>query len=88
MRLSMLMSGDAYSRLVTELIIYAKRFGKKLGERLYEIKVAEKDLATQTGMSRETISREIKILRDKGFITFGKNIMIIKDLNLLEEQLL
>ena len=88
MRLSMLMSGDAYSRLVTELIIYAKRFGKKLGERLYEIKVAEKDLATQTGMSRETISREIKILRDEGFITFGKNIMIIKDLNLLEEQLL
>lgn len=87
MRLTMLMSGDAYARLITELIIHAKRFGKKIGESSYEVKVAEKDLATQTGMTRETISREIKILRDGGLITFEKNTLTIKDINLLEEQL-
>lgn len=80
-RMTYLMSGNAYARLVAELIIHAKRFG--IANR-----ISEKDLAASSGMTRETVSREMKILKDKGLITFNKNILLIKDLKKLEGELL
>ena len=85
-RMIYLMAGNAYTRLITELLIQAKRFGKK-NESAIEIKVSEKDLAAQSGMTRETISREIKILKDKGLVTFERNILIINDISKIEEEL-
>lgn len=86
-RMTYLMSGSAYTRLVTELIIHAKRFG---GHKTTEIvlTIAEKDLATRSGMTRETVSREMKTMKEKGLVSFHKNLLTIKDLNLLEEELL
>ena len=85
-RMTYLMAGNAYARLITELLIQAKRFGTK-NESTVEIKVSEKDLAALSGMSRETISREIKVLKEKSLVTFNKNILIINDMNQLEEEL-
>ena len=80
-RMTYLMAGNAYAKLITELIIYAKRFGTTN-------RISEKDLAASSGITRETVSREMKILKDKGFITFNKNILVIKDLKMLEGELL
>lgn len=85
-RMNYLMAGNAYTRLVAELIIMAKRFGEKDGN-LVRIKTSEKDLATQVGMTRETVSREIKILKDKKLVEFAKGQLIIKNLAALEEEL-
>src|SRR5581483_4867418 len=73
-RMTYLMGGNAKSRLITELIIAAKRFGKKdpTGKQI-ELWISEKDFAAQSGMTRETVSRGIKVLKDKGFITFNKH---------------
>ena len=80
-RMTYLMAGNAYARLITELIIHAKRFGRTF-------RISEKDLADQSGMTRETVSREIKILKDKGLITFIQHTLVIRDLKKLEEELL
>ena len=85
-RMTYLMAGNAYSRLITELLIYVRRFGKKEGTAI-EVKVSEKDIAAQSGMTRETVSREIKNLKEKGLITFGKNSLYIKDIQALENEL-
>ena len=96
LRMTYLMSGDAYTRLVTEIIIQAKRFGRcrsaafssdNIDGSQYEVDIAEKDLATRTGMTRETISREMKKLKDKGLVTFNKKILIIYNLDKLEDEL-
>lgn len=85
-RMTYLMSGNAYARLVTELIIHAQRFGKKTNSTI-EVKISEKELATQSGMTRETVSREMKELKDKGLVTFNKNILTIIRIEELEKEL-
>lgn len=87
MRMAYLMSGEAYERVVTELLITAKRFGKPYGEAV-ELNISEKDIASHAGMARETVSREMKILKDKGIVIFSKNILTIKNIKRLEDELI
>ncbi len=88
LRMSYLMTGSAYERLITELMIQSKRFGRiNKKETSIEIKITEKDLATSAGMSRETVSREMKMLKNKGIITLNKNLLVIKNVNKLEAEL-
>lgn len=84
-RMANLMAGTAYTRLITELIIQAKRFGKRVGDSV-EIEVSEKDLAAQSGMTRETVSREIKNLKESGLVTFNKNHLVINNFDNLEDE--
>lgn len=88
MRTVYLMSGNAYSRLVAELLINAKRFGVKNAKTgAVTCHTTEKDLASETGMTRETVSREMKILKNKGLLDFHTNALIINNLHTLEEEL-
>ena len=86
-RMTYLMSGSAYERLVAELIIIAKRFGEKNGREI-TVETSERDLASQIGMTRETVSREVKKLKAVGLISFSKKRLIVKDIGKLEEELL
>ena len=88
-RMEYLMSGSAQARLITEILIYAKRFGKQEGSKtVVGFKLTEKDLAAQTGIARETVSREIHKLKEKGLIDFDKNTLTVKDLVKLEDELM
>lgn len=82
-KMESLLSGDAYRRIISELIIQAKRFGKKQPDGI-EVLISEKDLAAEIGLTRETVSREIKILKDKNLISFRSHSLIIFDLSQLE----
>ncbi len=88
MRTVYLMSGDAYHRLVAELLIFAKRFGVR-NEMTGEIicKVTERDLAAQAGLTRETISREMKLLKEKKLVLFKNAQLSIMNLSKLEDEL-
>lgn len=86
-RMTYMMSGNAYDRLITEILIQAKRFGKNKEHGDVELHVSEKELAAQAGMTRETVSREMKILKEKGLVTFAKNTLLIYHLERLEEEL-
>lgn len=85
-RMTYLMAGDAYVRLIAELLIYAQRFAKT--QKMIAITISEKELAAQAGMTRETVSREMKTLKDKGFIVANRNKLYISDLQKLELELI
>jgi CRP/FNR family transcriptional regulator, anaerobic regulatory protein len=87
-RMVFLMSGEASKRILAELLISAKRFGKKSSEdKAIMIEITEQELANQTGMARETISRELTKLKEKQLITTQNKQIIIPDLNMLELEL-
>lgn len=77
-RTTYLMSGNAYDRLILELLLYARRFAK--GKTKVEIEISEKELAAQSGMTRETVSREMKILKEKKLIVSAGNKLIISNI--------
>lgn len=85
-RMTYLLAGNAYARLITELIIHAQRFGK-VEKGIIEFKISEKDLGSQSGMTRETVSREMKTLKEKGLVTLDKNILRIPNLVKFKEEL-
>ena len=85
-RMTYLMGATAYGRLVAELVICAKRFGQREKDGIH-IFLSEKDLAASSGMSRETVSREMKKLKNKGLVFLSKNIIVVKNLEQLEEEL-
>lgn len=86
-RMTYLMAGTAYSKLVVELIINAKLFGKKHENGEVYVQIPEKELAAEAGMTRETVSREMKLVKDKGLVLFRKNKLVIRDLRALEQEL-
>lgn len=86
LRMNYLMSGDAYSRLVAELVIEAKRFGEKNNTHL-KMRISENDLAIESGMTRETVSREIKKLKNKGLISIKDRELTIPSLTKLEQEI-
>lgn len=89
MRMEHLMLGSAQARLIAELLIYARRFGEQIESTVkVNFKLTERDLAAQSGIARETVSREIQKLKQKGLINFEKNTLLINDIQKLEEELL
>ncbi len=66
-RMSLLLRGDAKSRVLYELIILEQRFGEQSDEGT-RIKVTERELAEMTGLTRETISRVLQTLQHEGVV--------------------
>lgn len=83
-RMVQLMSGTAKSRLLYEIIIECKRFGKRLADGSVALMLHESDLAARSGLSRETISRELKSLKKSDFIAINKQGIVVKNLHALE----
>lgn len=89
LKMEHMMSGNSYLKLVTELLIFAKRFGEREGRRYtVDFKTTEKELAAQTGIARETVSRSIQLLKKKRLISFKSNQLVIFDIAKLEQELL
>lgn len=89
LRMGYLMTGSAEDKLLTEILIYGKRFGKIINNKLMvDLVLTQKDLAAQTGLARETVGRIIKILEEKGLIVFKKKRLTVFNLSQLEEELL
>jgi CRP-like cAMP-binding protein len=87
-RMTYLMAGNAYARLIAEILLCAKRFGKKdTNGAGISCNITESELAAQAGMTRETVSREIRILKEKALVTFEKNILTIPNREKIEQEL-
>ncbi|HSX42925.1 MAG TPA: Crp/Fnr family transcriptional regulator [Candidatus Saccharimonadales bacterium] len=83
-RMVHLMSGSARSRLLYELIIECRRFGKQQQDGSYILAATEVDLAARSGLSRETISREMRTLKEKRWLAISKNSITVSDITKLE----
>ena len=87
MRMESLLGGDAYVRTATQLLIHAKRFGAESGNgNSYHLKLTHHDIASLSGLSRETVTREIKKMSGKGIISYSGQDFHIHNLEQLENE--
>jgi len=82
-KMVLLMSGTARSRLIYEVIVEYRRFGT-YAEEAGHLYLSEVSLAARTGLSRETVNRELKRLKDQGLIEVKKNKIIVMNIAKLE----
>lgn len=81
-----LMSGSAKERLVYEIILECRRFGIQ-DKNTYSLDISEVELAARSGLSRETVSREIHKLKLDGLIRISKSKLIVADYSLLQQKI-
>ncbi len=62
LRMVQLMGGSARERLALEILLACRRFGIQTEENSYQLQMTETELASRAGLTRETVSRELKKL--------------------------
>ncbi|HSX07403.1 MAG TPA: Crp/Fnr family transcriptional regulator [Candidatus Saccharimonadales bacterium] len=85
-RLAHMMGGTAPSRVLYELLTQARMFGEKQGTVIF-IAMSESELAARSGLSRETVSREVHKLKKTGLLDVSRKGLTIKDRKQLEQKL-
>lgn len=83
-RMTYLMGATANSRVLLELIIAAHRFGQKSEKGEVRLDMTAGDLASRTGLTRETVSRELQKLKAGKLVRISLGIIVIPDLAALE----
>jgi CRP/FNR family transcriptional regulator len=87
-RLENIMTGDAYAKIIYTLLNAAYRLGnRRVNTIVIPLQVTHRELATIGGVARETASRELKKLEQKGLITYNVSSIIINDVQKLEHEL-
>lgn len=81
-RIAHLMGGSARSRVLYELLIECRRFGARRGHGVV-IALNESDIASHAGLARETVSRELKSLKDANVVSVVKQEIFVNDLDKL-----
>lgn len=85
-RIALSSGSDALSKLAFELLVECRRFGEK-EKGLTRINVSQNELASRAGLARETVSRELKVLKEDGAIELSRHGITIKNKVLLERKL-
>lgn len=85
-RVVQLMAGTAKSRLLYELVVECRRFGTKNATGDYVLSTNESDLAARSGLSRETVNRELSKLKAVGLVTIRNRIILIHDFRAIEKK--
>lgn len=79
---------NAFLRVASRLVTMAKRFGREMdGGVLIQAPVTQQDIAGSLSLSRESVSREISKLEQKGIIQYRDQLIYIADLNSLEKEI-
>jgi len=76
----LLLFGKASDKIYAVLVTLAKRFGQpgKNKETVIQLPLTHQDIANLTGLTRETVSLEIKRLERKGTIGYQKKLIFVK----------
>lgn len=82
-----LMASNALSRVAYEIYVETTRYGKQVEDGHYLIEINERNIAARTGLTRETVNREIRKLKDMDAIQVERRGLVIKDLGYLEKKL-
>jgi CRP/FNR family transcriptional regulator len=80
-------TSSAKTRLVYALVMEAHQFGTKQTDGSYRLDATEKDLASKAGLSRETVSREARTLKNSHLLEIHHSFLIVPDLAMLEHYL-
>lgn len=74
-------------RLVQKLVEYAQQQPDEKNPNECMVKVSQQELGNILGVSRESINKELKHLRDKGIVSTSRNCIRIHDLASLRKRL-
>lgn len=85
-RMAHLMASSAKGRLMFELLLACRRFGTEEGSG-YTLAMNESDLGARAGLSRETVSREMRKLEKDGLVQVKSGTVTINDLAAFEKKL-
>lgn len=80
-------SSSAKNRLVYSIITECKQFGQKQDDGSYVVAISERELGSRAGLSRETVSREAKMLKIAKLIEVHHSSIVIPNLKRLERYL-
>lgn len=83
-RTAHLMSGTARNRLLFELAVEMRRSKEVDGDGACAIKLSETELASRTGLTRETVNRQVQVLKAEGLVSVKANVIRINDIELFE----
>lgn len=83
-RVVQLMSGTAKSRVLYELLIEARRFGRPLPDTGVQLSLTEMEIAARAGLSRETVNREVQKMKREKLIDVVNGKLIVRDAQALE----
>ncbi|MBI4033218.1 MAG: winged helix-turn-helix domain-containing protein, partial [Candidatus Blackburnbacteria bacterium] len=73
--------------VLTQLIIYARRFGATSQNIItFDWHLTHQQLASQTGLARESVTKEVKKLQNKGLVGYSGKKLFIYDFPKLEEE--
>jgi CRP-like cAMP-binding protein len=86
-RMTHLMGGSAYSRVIFELLLEYRRFGTPQSNSAYRLSINETQLAQNAGLTRETTNRELAKLKKLKLVTYSENTLIINDTKALQSAL-
>lgn len=86
-RLVYMATDTAQKRLAYEFLITAYRFGERQSDGSFAIPFSESDLASNSGLSRETVNREISKLKRRGLVTVNNKKLYLTSLVKLEHYL-
>lgn len=84
-RLVIAHGGVASARLAYELLVEGYRFGSEVGDGTYEVSITQNALAARSGLARETVSRELRKLAQRGCLTLGSHKITINTKKLESE---
>lgn len=89
-RMEYLAFGNSHAKIASILMIFAEQYGiREKGYVIIRIPLTHRDIAALVGLTRETVSLEIKKLEKKGYIGKHKTMYVVKDYaGLREESLL
>lgn len=81
--------GNAYRRVMATLLISAKRFGEKSGKdgAIITLPLTHQDIASLTGLTRETVSVVMKKLADKKVVAKRNRRLEVLSIKSLEKEL-
>lgn len=82
-----LMAGNALSRVAYEIYIEAHRFGNNEDGNAKFIDLNERGIAARTGLTRETVNREIKKLKQINAVKIERRGILVTDIAKLEKKL-
>lgn len=86
-RMTHLLSGTAYERIVNELILQTRRLTKSADVTDVVLPLKEYELGMFCGLTKETVSREFKKLKAKQLVSVNSNGIVVHDLKALSAEL-
>lgn len=86
-RMELLKLGNAFQNVAYIVGLCADQFGTRKGALVtIDLPLAHKDIASMVGLTRETVSLEMKKMEQMGVIEYKRNNITIKDINLFRQK--